>query len=996
MKHRLFLFVLLFAANFVQAQNTQTFIFQGNIFQYFVVPTTGWYFLDASGGQGGAVSGLYCADPEDTFCYGGINQGGKGARMQGYVRLEAGDSLRIAVAGAGGNGTIYLLLGETVPECWNTIASGGGGGGASSIVKVNGSVYTPLLFAAGGGGASHKSQDSNINHPLWEFPYSPDGKGGPGNATIEAGNTFSKSYFAYDIQNPAGINGNGGAGGHEDFGGAGGAGYYTDGWTHYAVGGDYDGSLLSYGGQAYLSGNYGGDSGHEGGDGGLGGGGEGGFNYNMISQGCNNPWVASLGTPGGGGGGWNGGAGGGNLKGDPTMCPEPGGGGGSYTAPEVNTTGCLALSGVNSGHGIVSITRLEFNNIAPIDTTFAFAGNVFQTFTPPATGYYRITAKGGQGGAVDVAEGGKGALLSGYFLLREGETLQIAAGGAGQNGIQTDNTWWSGGGGGGASSVVGLYGQDHRLLLLASGGGGAGYGNWGGPGQATRTFLSPGLGGAIAGDNIFSGGGAGYDFDGRTAYLGSNNPSITAYGGQAYRSGNYGGNAGQAGGDGGWGGGGEGGLPNDGNLHAENAITIHGGGGGGGGYWGGNVSNGFAGFSSYSYSIANCSLSQISGANEGNGSIRIIGPHVAIDTVNTPGPNYTWAANGVSYQHSGTYSYADIDNCIIRVLDLSIGGLGGCLNYTTIDTTITSCGSYTNPLNGRTYTENATDSIRVGCVKYRVQLIVAPPAELLGNMITGGNSQSGMFVCNNSEHTYTISAVPYATSYEWTLPSGATGTSSTNSITVLFGNDFNGGAICVTPINECGSGESICKTIYPTATAPFPTGDVIQISAPQAPHISGNYAATELFGATSYTWSISNNEAVIVSGQGTPNIQLQASPGITDLTTLSVVAENCLGNQSSASLILVDAVSVAEEIVVVDDITLYPNPSKGQFTLSTPSLKEDAVLEVYSMEGRLVYQKNIPANTKQTFIDLQQPSAGLYAVRLLAGNKLSSMKIIVN
>jgi hypothetical protein len=32
----------------------------------------------------------------------------------------------------------------------------------------------------------------------------------------------------------------------------------------------------------------------------------------------------------------------------------------------------------------------------------------------------------------------------------------------------------------------------------------------------------------------------------------------------------------------------------------------------------------------------------------------------------------------------------------------------------------------------------------------------------------------------------------------------------------------------------------------------------------------------------------------------------------------------------------------------------------------------------------------------QTFIDLQQPSAGLYAVRLLAGNKLSSMKIIVN
>jgi hypothetical protein len=250
-----------------------------------------------------------------------------------------------------------------------------------------------------------------------------------------------------------------------------------------------------------------------------------------------------------------------------------------------------------------------------------------------------------------------------------------------------------------------------------------------------------------------------------------------------------------------------------------------------------------------------------------------------------------------------------------------------------------------------------------------------------------------MVACNNSEHTYTIRPVPYASSYEWTLPSGATGTSSTNSITVQFGNDFTGDAICVTPINDCGSGENICNMIYPAI--PFPSGDVIQIIAPQAPHISGNYAATELSGAISYTWSVSNNEAVIVSGQGTPNIQLEAILGA--LTTLSVVAENCLGNQSSASLLLDGTVSVEEvEMVVMDDITLYPNPSKGQFTLSTLSLKEDAVVEVYSMEGRLVYQTNIPASTKQTFIDLQQPSPGLYAVRLLSGNKLSSMKIIVN
>jgi hypothetical protein len=550
--------------------------------------------------------------------------------------------------------------------------------------------------------------------------------------------------------------------------------------------------------------------------------------------------------------------------------------------------------------------------------------------------------------------------------------------------------------------------------LIAGGGGGAGNARDGDAGQVTQngtpgrtyngqTAGSAGVAGGGGGSSNGFGagaGGAGYYTDGGSAVSGN---TIRAWGGQAYLSGNYGGGA-HSGGDGGWGGGGEGGQGHFsmGTIEAVPTVSM-GSGGGGGGYSGGGAGftigsvgpngGGGGGGGSFISPIANTNgLVQLPGDNSGNGEVTITGPNTQTDVVNTPINPYTWPANGESYSAAGIYTFNDSVNSVIRVLDLSFG-LESCTSYTLIDTTIVSCGSYTSELNGRTYTENTTDSISVGCLKYRVTLIVAPPAELLGNMITGGSSLSDMVACNNSEHTYTIRPVPYASSYEWTLPSGATGTSSTNSITVQFGNDFTGDAICVTPINDCGSGENICNMIYPAI--PFPSGDVIQIIAPQAPHISGNYAATELSGAISYTWSVSNNEAVIVSGQGTPNIQLEAILGA--LTTLSVVAENCLGNQSSASLLLDGTVSVEEvEMVVMDDITLYPNPSKGQFTLSTLSLKEDAVVEVYSMEGRLVYQKNIPASTKQTFIDLQQPSPGLYAVRLLAGNKLNSMKIIVN
>jgi hypothetical protein len=461
-----------------------------------------------------------------------------------------------------------------------------------------------------------------------------------------------------------------------------------------------------------------------------------------------------------------------------------------------------------------------------------------------------------------------------------------------------------------------------------------------------------------------------------------------------------------------------------------------GGAGGGGGYSGGVggdvvISSGY-GYPSGaggggSYSSANCGGSNISGANTGNGSVRITGPHVTIDTVNTLSSSYTWAANGVTYQHSGTYSHVDLANCVVQVLDLSIGSLGGCLNYTRIDTTIVSCGGYTNPLNGRTYTENTTDSFRIGCTKYVVRLITSAPvmvptgnyaiwlggmlgasgviqtsAIVLGSLayVLGAPSPSSpLSVCKNSTETFSIPDFPYATSYQWTLPAGATGTSTSTSITVRFSNSFSGGNICVTPVNACGAGATYCRAITVLNTPP--TGR-LQITGPGAPFISGNYSVTPIAGATSYTWSVSNNQAVIVSGQGTPTIQLEAQPGFTR-ANLSVRASNCKGNGSQGNSVLSTRgngpgaeapARMAED--EMEDFSVYPNPTSGQFMLNTPSLPIDATLEVYSTDGRLIHTQSIPANTTQTSIDLHQPAAGLYQVRVVAGEEVRSVKVVVN
>ena len=639
--------------------------------------------------------------------------------------------------------------------------------------------------------------------------------------------------------------------------------------------------------------------------------------------------------------------------------------------------------------------------------TFTFQGNVFQQFIVPSTGYYFIDASGGQGGPTGDGshQGGLGARMQGYVQLHAGDILRIAVGGQGGSG-SIFNGNLSGGGGGGSSSIVLVDGTTYTPLLIAGGGGGAAKNYDGSPGLITNNggFAWGGTNGSGGGlgpnhSKYAGAGGAGYYIDGISLSIksdcGSTSCYYWTYGGQAYLSGNYGGDyflpygciAVPACGGGGWGGGGQGG-------------PTGGAGGGGGGYsgGGGGTNDGDGGGGGGSYSVAQCGGVNISGANTGNGSVSISGPNVTVETVNTPGPNYTWGENGVTYQHSGTYYYADSIDCVTRVLDLSIGGVGGCLNYTRVDTTVTSCGSYTNPLNGRTYTENTTDSIRVGCVKYVARIIVAPPAALLGNMITGSTASIGtLAVCKNTSQTFTVRSVPFATSYQWSLPSGATGTSTTNSITVQFGNNFSGGNICVTPVNACGAGMMICKAITVLNTPP--TGPM-QITGPSAPHISGNYSVAPIPGATSYTWSVSNNTAIIVSGQGTSQIHLEALPGFTR-ANLSVRASNCRGNGSSATLVLknnnnnVGLGYPRLGAIQPNDISVYPIPNKGVFTLRTSSFMVDARVEIYTMEGRLVQAAVLPANTAEMLLDLQQAASGLYQVRVVSGEEVKTIRVVV-
>ncbi|NGF77410.1 hypothetical protein G5B10_16130, partial [Fluviicola sp. SGL-29] len=91
-----------------------------------------------------------------------------------------------------------------------------------------------------------------------------------------------------------------------------------------------------------------------------------------------------------------------------------------------------------------------------------------------------------------------------------------------------------------------------------------------------------------------------------------------------------------------------------------------------------------------------------------------------------------------------------------------------------------------------------------------------------------------------------------ATSYTWTLPSGWSGSNTTNSINATSG--ANGGTITVTANNACGTSAqqtfNVTTTTVPTQPSAITGNGIICATA------NGTYSVTNDPTATSYTWTL--------------------------------------------------------------------------------------------------------------------------------------------
>ncbi len=141
-----------------------------------------------------------------------------------------------------------------------------------------------------------------------------------------------------------------------------------------------------------------------------------------------------------------------------------------------------------------------------------------------------------------------------------------------------------------------------------------------------------------------------------------------------------------------------------------------------------------------------------------------------------------------------------------------------------------------------------------------------------------------------STETYTCSAA--ATSYSWSLPSGWTIISDSNSPTIIVSVSDQDGIVTANYSNNCGS-SSASISVNPTTTPSTP-GSITGSSSP-CKNSSASYSISPVTGATGYTWIAENGS---VSGSGT-NVSITFSAS--GYKTISVSAYNDAGTSNAST-----------------------------------------------------------------------------------------------
>lgn len=257
-----------------------------------------------------------------------------------------------------------------------------------------------------------------------------------------------------------------------------------------------------------------------------------------------------------------------------------------------------------------------------------------------------------------------------------------------------------------------------------------------------------------------------------------------------------------------------------------------------------------------------------------------------------------------------------------------------------------------------------------------------------------GNSNG---VCGQTVN-YSCPAVAGATSYVWTLPAGATGTSTSNAIAVTFpSTGFTTGDVTVQSQNACGLSLPCTITAKgaPNTPGSITANPIVWCNNDAGISLTGNL--TGVTGVYNLVWSIiPATAATIINGQGSNNLVVDWNTGN---ATVSLTATNGCGNGTRTyNAVPVCRVAGNTSVATNEGLNVFPNPTSSilNIELITESA-EPVTLTITDISGKAVLSKTLQTSEglNSSVLDLSAYAKGVYMLKVRSTSLNKQIKVVL-
>jgi hypothetical protein len=104
----------------------------------------------------------------------------------------------------------------------------------------------------------------------------------------------------------------------------------------------------------------------------------------------------------------------------------------------------------------------------------------------------------------------------------------------------------------------------------------------------------------------------------------------------------------------------------------------------------------------------------------------------------------------------------------------------------------------------------------------------------------------------------------------------------------------------------------------------------------------------------------------------------------------SGIIDTVINPSINNSLEVVEGSTLTLENSFVNDLVIYPNPTKTELNVSSAEGLEEAIYTIFDVSGKRVMN----AKLNQTVIDISALNAGHYILRIVSGKRIKSQKFI--